>query len=120
MAEKSFEIVRTGYDSSGVCLVKWAGLAVDDVGAPFKRPSRSDRSVHVKGTFGAGGAVVIEGSNELEPASYAALNDPSQNPLTFGSEKIEAVLENVLNIRPRVSAGDETTSVDVYMLLVGR
>lgn len=120
MAEIQFEIIKTGYDSNGVKLIKWPGLAQGDTGAPYKRPHQNDRSVHVKGTFGAAGAVVIEGSNELSPASYATLNDPQGNILSISAEKIEAVLENVLNIRPRISGGDVTTSIDVYMLLVGR
>jgi hypothetical protein len=51
------------------------------------------------------------------PESYCQLNDPQGNPLSFSLEKIEQVLENATNIRPRVSAGDETTSLDVYLLM---
>lgn len=117
MAEKPYVFVLTGRESEGVSLIKWEGLAVNDTGKPFIFPRHTDRSVHVKGTFGAGGVCVIEGSLEKEPTSYATLNDPQGNPLSISLEKIEAVLENATNFRPRVSAGDGTTLLDVYMLI---
>jgi hypothetical protein len=117
MAEIAYIIERTGKEGDGVCLIKWAGLANGDVGKPFMFPRHTDRSVHIKGTFGTGGEAVIEGSLEVEPASFCALSDPQGNPLTFSLEKIEQVLENATNIRPRVSGGDETTSLDVYLLM---
>ncbi len=103
----------------GATLVSWEGLKQGDTGAPFSLPHQNDRSVHVKGTFGVGGTCIIEGSNELVPATYATLNDPQGNILSITAEKIEVVLENVLGVRPRISAGDGTTVVDVYLLLVG-
>jgi len=53
----------------------------------------------------------------VPPTTYATLNDPQGNPLSIGSEKIGSVLENVTAIRPRVSAGDGTTLLDVYLLM---
>lgn len=117
MAIVDYQLVATGFQ--GGSLVKWPALANGDTGRPFQQPAHNDRSVHVKGTFGAGGTCIIEGSNELVPATYATLNDPQGNVLSFTAEKIEAILENVLGIRPRISAGDGTTAVDVYLLLVG-
>lgn len=117
MAEKPYTILVTGRENEGVALLKWAALAQGDTGAPFKFPRHTDRSVHVKGTFGVGGTCVIEGDLEVAPASYATLNDPQGNPLSFSAEKIESILENATNIRPRVSAGDGTTALDVYLLM---
>jgi hypothetical protein len=117
MAEIPYTIEVTGQEHRGVGLIKWAGLGQGDVGAPFVFPGHPDRSVHVKGTFGAGGTVVLEGSLEVVPGSYCTLNDPQGNPLSFSLEKIEQVLENAVNIRPRVSAGDVDTSLDVYLLM---
>lgn len=117
MAEIEYEILRTGQESRNVGLVKWTGLKNGDVGKPFVFPGHPDRSVHVKGTFGAGGNVVIEGSLEVAPASFCTLNDPQGNPLSLALEKIEQVLENATNIRPRVSAGDDDTELDVYLLM---
>lgn len=117
MAEIGYTILVTGQEHRGVGLVRWAGMGNGDVGKPFVFPGHPDRSVHVKGTYGAGGTVVLEGSLEVAPESYCTLNDPQGNPLSFSLEKIEQVLENATNIRPRVSAGDETTSLDVYLLM---
>ena len=117
MAEIPYAILKTGREGEGVALLKWEGLAEGDTGIPFVFPRHTDRSVHVKGVFGVGGACVIEASLEVTPASYATLNDPQGNPLSFSTEKIESVLENASNIRPRISAGDVNTLLDVYMLM---
>ena len=118
MAEKVYIVVPTGQEVEGVTLVKWAGLQNTDTGVPFVCPYQNDRTVHVIGTFGTGGTMLIEGSLEVTPTGYATLNDPQGNALSFAAARIESVLENVTNIRPRVSAGDANTLLDVYLLLV--
>jgi len=117
VAEKPYAILNTGREFEGVGLIKWEGLAVNDTGAPFRFPRHTDRSVEAKGVFGVGGACVIEGSLEVTPTSYAQLNDADNNPLSLSVDKIEYVRENATNIRPRVSAGDGTTLLDVYLLM---
>lgn len=117
MATINHQVVPTGRENDGAWLYKWPALANGDVGSPLIFPSHSDRSVHVKGTFGAGGTCLIEGTLEITPATWSTLNDPQGNLLSFTTEKIEAVLENVTCIRPRVSAGDGTTALDVYILV---
>jgi hypothetical protein len=118
MAEKPYTMVPTGQEVEGVTLVKWAGMQNTDTGAPFMFVHQNDRTVHVFGTFGTGGTVLIEGSLEVAPTVYATLNDPQGNALSFAAARIESVLENVTNIRPRVSVGDANTLLDVYLLLV--
>lgn len=117
MAEISYSILTTGRENEGVGLVKWAGLALNDTGKPFIFPRHTDRTVSCKGTYGVGGTCVIEGDLEIPPTSYAAVNDPQGNPIIFTVYKNKAILENATNIRPRVSAGDGTTSLDVYLLM---
>ena len=85
-----------------------------DVGAPIKVHDYADRSVQVTGTFGTGGNVRIEGSND--GTNYVVLADPSSANLDIATEKIEAVLEFVRYIRPRITAGDGTTSLTVTMV----
>ena len=116
MAEVDYQL---SHPFPNAALVKWPALANGDTGRPYQHPGHNDRSVDVKGTYGAGGTCIIEGSNEMEPTSYGTLNDPQGNPLSFTVERVEAILENVVSIRPRVSAGDGTTAIDVYLLLVG-
>jgi len=118
MAEKPYTMVPTGQEVEGVTLLKWAGLQEDDTGTPIMFAHQNDRTVHVFGTFGVGGTVLIEGSLEATPTAYATLNDPQGNALSFAAARIESVLENVTNIRPRVSVGDANTLLDVYLLLV--
>ena len=104
--------------NAAVALVTtWAGLANGDDGAPVELSFLSDRSVQVVGTFGVGGAVVIEGSND--GVNYATLTDPQGNALSVSAAKIESVMEVVRFIRPRVPAGDGTTSLSVVLLMVG-
>jgi len=78
-------------------------------------PGSADRSVQVTGTFGAGGNLRIEGSND--GTNYSALTDPQGNALDFTATKIEGVLELTRYIRPRATAGDGTTSLTVTMIL---
>lgn len=86
-----------------------------DVGTAIQMPGSADRSVQVTGTFGAGGNVRIEGSND--GTNYAVLTDPQGNALDVTTAKIETVMELTRYIRPRVTAGDGTTSLTVTLLV---
>jgi hypothetical protein len=113
-----------GRSTGDVVLYQWTGLtqATLDAGAAIQMPALADRSVQVLGTLGAGGSVRIEGSNKAAPdestsTDWAVLTDPQGNDLNLSALKIEAVTEPVLWIRPRVTAGDGTTSLTVILLL---
>lgn len=102
-------------------IISWLGLSVADaVGAAFLSGDFQDKSVQVIGTFGAGGTVLIEGTNEATPVNWSTLSDPAGVALSFTSAGIKAVLENTRWIRPKVSAGDGTTDIDVMMMIAGR
>lgn len=94
--------------SQGVAYA-WGPMANGDAGEAVEATEYGDRSVQVTGTFGTGGTVLIEGSND--GTNWATLADPQGNALSFTATKIEQVLEAVRYIRPRVSAGDGTTSL---------
>lgn len=98
-------------------LASWAALANGDSGAPIDYLAFADRSVQIVGTFGVGGSVTIEGTND--GTNYVALTDPQGNAITKTAAAIEAVSEVPRSIRPRVTAGDGTTSLSVYLLLGG-
>jgi len=98
-----------------VRLVRWNGLANDDDGAKFEMPGWSDRSVQVVGTFGVGGNLRVEGSNE--GTNWSTLSDPQGVDLNFTTMDIAAVLEIVRYIRPRVTGGDATTNLSVIMIV---
>lgn len=75
----------------------------------------ADRSVQVAGTFGAGGTLLIEGSND--GTNWATLNNVQGTALSITSAGIKQVAEVTRYVRARVSAGDGTTDLDVAFLL---
>lgn len=90
-------------------LCTWALLANGDSGAPFQFADWADRCLQISGTFGTGGTVIWEGSND--GINYATLNDINGNALSLTAAAIKQMNEAPLWIRPRVSAGDGTTSI---------
>lgn len=94
-----------------VVIYTWAALAQGDDGAPVSGPGWADRSFQVEGTFGAGGTVVIEGSND--GTNYRTLNDPFGNPMSITAAGLYQLTQDSLYVRPRISAGDGTTAIAV-------
>lgn len=113
MAVRSFVLATNPptQDYDGVTIGSWSGLtnATSDTGEPVALPNRADRSVQVTGTFGAGGTIVIEGT--LDGTNYVTLTDPQGNALSKTAAFLEAISEAVKFVRPRVTAGDGTTSL---------
>lgn len=91
--------------------ITWTGLLNGDDGQAFDTLMFGDVCVQVLGTFGVGGNLRIEGSNEKVPTTWATLTDPQANSLDFTAAKIEQLLEMPRWIRPRITAGDGTTSL---------
>jgi polygalacturonase len=98
-------------------LVTWTGLLNGDDGALADWVDYSDRCFQVAGTFGAGGSVTIQGSND--GTNWASLADPQGNALVFTSQRIEQALELPRYVRPLVTAGDGTTSLTVTLCMKG-
>ncbi len=96
-------------------VVAWGTLGNGVSGTPLQMIGSADRSVQVEGTFGAGGTVLIEGSND--GVNYRTLHDPGGTALSITSAGIVAVLEISAFVRPRVSAGDGSTAIDVTLLV---
>lgn len=94
-------------------LATWANMANGDDGEPIDLFGYRDRSVQVRGTFGAAGNCRIEGGND--GTNYSALRDPSSTALNITAENVLGVLEATRKIRPRITAGDGTTSLTVSM-----
>lgn len=94
---------------------QWTGLLNTDDGVPLEQPSSNDRSVQVTGTFGSGGTVVIEGSND--GTNYQTLTDPQGNALSVTAARLKQISELTRFIRPRVTGGDGTTNLTVTMLI---
>ena len=93
----------------------WVNMLNGDVGLPISFAQYVDKSVQVFGTFGVGGNLRFEGSND-NGVNWGVLTDPQGNALDFTLAKIELVSEATWLVRPRVTAGDGTTSLSVYAL----
>lgn len=98
----------------------WANLANGDTGVSDSSTGLSDKTVQVKGTFGVGANVNIEGSND-GGTTWSILNDSrgEGNPLSITTAigaDIRTILENPQLIRPNVTAGDGTTSLTVIIV----
>lgn len=92
----------------------WTPLTTTNAdGQPVGYPGR-DRSIQVTGTFGAGGSVTLQGSND-GGANWFALNDWSGAPITFTSAGLKTVRDDAALMRPFVTAGDGTTSITATM-----
>lgn len=100
-------------------VIQWGPMLEGDTAVPILEASSvvgfADRSVQVEGTFGAGGTITIQGSNDGK--NFETLNDPSSVALSFTSAKIKAVLEATRQIVPALSGGDGTTSLTVSLFV---
>lgn len=100
------------------CIVAtWSGMLNGDDGAPVGYAIFPDRSLQVTGTLGAGGTFVVEGSND--GVNYVTLHDPQGVALSKTALGIYQVEELAQFMRPRVTAGDGTTSLVFTMILRG-
>jgi hypothetical protein len=123
MATRTFTSSKVDALGRDTVSIEWAGLLNGDDGTPIELAGFADRSVQLLGTLGAGGNVKIEGSNMKTPnpataAHWHLLNDPQGNALDVAALKTEQVLEFTRWIRPRVSAGDGTTSLTLCLTAV--
>ena len=90
-------------------LISWIGLLNGDNGTAWEGADFADRTAQVLGTFGAGGSINLEGSND--GTNWAPLTDPQGNAITKTAASIEYVSELPRFIRPNVTAGDGTTNL---------
>lgn len=102
-------------DNGGFIKYTWAGLGNGDTGNPFGARLFADRSVQVVGTFGSGGQMNLEGSND-GGTSWSTLTDPQGNALEMTDTTIEAILEYTELIRPNVTAGDGSTDLTIHIV----
>lgn len=114
MAERNPTIVQPGGQNvDHGTLVTWSGLLNGDTGAPVNLSDFPDRTIHILGTFGAGGSVNFVGSNNNN--DWIVLTDPQGNAITKTAAAMEFVTETPLFVRPHVTAGDGTTNLTVIM-----
>lgn len=108
--------VRTAsinYPSNNVS-VAWSGLLNGDTGLPVYAADYPEKTFQTFGTFGVGGTVILEASND-GGTTWAAMHTRQGANLSFTAAGLTVVGENPLLIRPRVTAGDGTTSLTVIV-----
>lgn len=85
----------------------WVGaqwvLGAGDDGQVWEMSGYGDRSVQVGGSFGAGGSVRIEGSNDL--IDWVTLTDDQNVALDFSAPGLKLIVPLARYLRPRVTAG---------------
>ena len=98
----------------------WPNLNSGDLtGDGAKVVGLVEKSVQVKGNFGATSTVTIEGSNVASPsvdADWTPLHDPFNNVLIFTTSDIQIILEHSVHIRPVVALADGSTDIDVLVI----
>lgn len=123
--EKVCTEIATPRSSSSMKIFRWANLKNGDTGAPLFWQPYFHKSVHVKGTFGAGGSLQMEGSNDVEATpEWVALRDPrgGAHKLLFTASAgadIKEIAEQTFVLRPNVLGGDSTTDLTVTLLISG-
>lgn len=94
----------------------WTPLANGDTGAWIDTADLAERTVQVTGTFGSGGTVVLQGSNEDTPTNAFALTDDGAGAVSFTAAGGARLWERPRWVRPSVTAGDGTTALTVRMV----
>jgi hypothetical protein len=109
---------QTSSVARGVRETIWASLGNTDDGGPLIAPDFPRKSIHVLGTWGAGGELTLEGSNQQTITAYQPVHDRQGNAivLSAAAPDIEDVVENPRALRPRVSGGDGTTDLTVIVV----
>lgn len=116
----TFRKLRGAAGGIDAIVVTWGLLANGDTGKPVQLPAAADRSIQAEGTFGAGGSVACEGSNNSTvgtDGNFRALSNPAGTTIAITTAGIQQVTEATAWVRPNVTAGDGTTSLTVTMCM---
>lgn len=117
-----FNPPNVGFSSGGVLIYVWTGLLNGDYGEAISVPALADRSVQMLGALGTGGAISMYGSNKVNPdlttdTDWGVLNDPQANALVLTALKFESIQEPSVWLRPKVTAGNGSTNLSIYLML---
>lgn len=116
MATVDFTVTSIGEFRDDSLVLTWEELTTTNAdGEPAEKAGYAIRSVQVTGTFGVGGTISLQGSND--GTNYVALNDSQGDAITLTAAGLVDIQELTRYIRPFVSAGDGTTDLDVYVFM---
>lgn len=106
-------VAVTNYPTRGQVQVKWTALANGQSGDSASIGRWRDRTIQAMGVFGVGGTVTVEGSQD--GSTWGAVTDHNAVAITLTDGKPRVIAEGPLYIRPRISAGDGTTAINVIL-----
>lgn len=111
-------ILKTRNDTGNTrsSVIQWGPLANGDAGEAIPFSQYADKSIQLTGTFGVGGSLRFEGSND-GGINWAPLTDVQGNALNLTSEQIKQITEVTDLTRPRVTGGDGTTALIVSLCM---
>lgn len=100
-------------------VASWAGLANGDTGAHVSNLGRHDTtgSIQFTGTFGVGGTVVLEESNDA--VTWFTAKDDAGAAVSLTAAGLVGFKSKALHLRPRVTAGDVNTAIAAVIALQG-
>lgn len=96
-------------------VVTWAGLVNGDTGDLFDMTGFVPLSMQVEGTFGAGGSMALEGSND--GVNQRGLHSSGLTAIAVTAAGIVPVSDTTRYVSPHATAGDGTTSLTVSLYL---
>jgi len=97
-------------------LITWTGLLNGDTGTPLEFPDYGgDATFSVDGTFGTGGSIKLEGSND--GTNYYTLKDPLGSAIVKTAGGLSLITEAPRFVRPSVTAGDGTTNLSCRLYI---
>jgi hypothetical protein len=101
-------------------LATWTGLlgSPTDDGSAFDVSDFDYESCQVSGTFGVGGSITFQGSND--GTNWVTLTDSANVALTFTSAGGDTPIQQYRFLRPIVTAGDGTTNLVATALARGQ
>ena len=115
---------RTNASGAKDVIVTYTGLLNGDDGAWFSEPGAVLRSTSYSGVWGAGGSAQTTccGSSAIDPANPITGAQPDESMLGAAASTSQTVTNNQYTAapayRPKVTAGDGTTSIRVVLYFV--
>lgn len=104
-------------NNQGAFVYSWKNVGNGQIGnfVDVSAFSGAKLSAQIEGTFGVGGNVKIEGSND--GVNGETLSDVNGSALgTITAAAIKSIGQPVRFIRPNVSAGDGTTAINITLV----
>lgn len=108
-------ITSIGKDDTSFKAVIAALTTTNTSGTPIEVTDFDELTVQFLGTFGAGGTITLQGSNDK--TNWSPLSDLLGNAITKTAAAMEVAVERCQWVRPFVSAGDGTTSLTTILLM---